>query len=263
MIKRITTAIILAFLGFCGVYDENTFHFLIILCGAFCAYELILIQNTKFDFGKYFLILFLIIISSFLSFEINIFAFSIFILLIILSLLIDVNTKFIDNLILIVTTYIIIGAIIGALYIYEIGMRRLVVWLILTNYMTDTGAFFVGISFGKHKLLPHISPKKTIEGSIGGTILGIICGVLFGLLYANSILNDYKFILIGSIVIPILAQVGDLFFSSIKRKYKTKDFGNIFPGHGGMLDRIDSLIFSLYGMYLFMLFLNHGVKFLG
>ncbi len=263
MLKRIITALILALLGFCGVYNKHTFHFVIIVCGIVATYEFISIQNNSFDWRKYLLIVCIIIVSSFLPFEINILLFSIFILLTIVPMLLDKQEQFFNYLIIVVITYIIIGAIIGGLYIYQLGLRRAVVWVILTNCMTDIGAFFVGIKFGKHKLLPHISPKKTIEGSIGGTIFGIISGLLFGLLYVNQIVENANFIIFGSIIIPFLAQIGDLFFSAIKRHYNTKDFGSIFPGHGGMLDRIDSLIFSLYGMYLFMLFLMQGINFLG
>ena len=113
-------------------------------------------------------------------------------------------------------------------------------------WITDIFAYFTGMLFGKHKLIPEISPKKTIEGSIGGTLF---CGgafVLYGALVDRfveeaSTMNLLVLFAYG-IVVAVVSQVGDLCMSAIKRRYGIKDFGKIFPGHGGMLDRFDSII---------------------
>ena len=122
---------------------------------------------------------------------------------------------------------------------------------------TDTFAYFIGVLFGKHKLCPTISPKKTVEGFFGGIMGGIIaaglCFLLFEVLELFTFADVYSFGGVGKfwiyIIIGILGAVfdtlGDLFASQIKRKCGIKDFGRIFPGHGGFLDRVDGLIFVL------------------
>jgi len=117
-----------------------------------------------------------------------------------------------------------------------------IVYLLLITYLTDSFAYFGGMLFGKHKLNPRISPKKTIEGSIIGYLGGVLTGLLFGLIFLSL---PKALIIISSLLIPIFSQIGDLAMSSVKRHFACKDFSNIFPGHGGVLDRIDSLTFSL------------------
>ncbi len=118
--------------------------------------------------------------------------------------------------------------------------------VLVTVLATDSGAYFGGTLFGKHKLAPRISPNKTIEGSITGYFFGLAVSLLFGLLVMVPRTSyTSEFIVIASVLMPIVGQLGDLAFSSIKRYYKIKDFGFIFPGHGGVLDRIDSVVFNL------------------
>lgn len=118
--------------------------------------------------------------------------------------------------------------------------------VLVTVLATDTGAYFGGTLFGKHKFVERISPKKTIEGAISGYIFGLLVSLLFGLLVMVP-RTDYsvQFIIVASLLMPIVGQLGDLAFSSIKRYYGIKDFGYIFPGHGGVLDRVDSVVFNL------------------
>jgi phosphatidate cytidylyltransferase len=127
---------------------------------------------------------------------------------------------------------------------FELG--KIYVWLIfILAFMTDTCAYFAGYFFGKHKLIPQVSPKKTIEGSIGGILGSTISCVVFGYLFD---LNLVHMIIIGSIG-SVVAQVGDLFASSIKRYIGIKDYGKLIPGHGGILDRFDSVIFTAPFVY--------------
>lgn len=111
-------------------------------------------------------------------------------------------------------------------------------------WFSDTGAYFAGRFFGKHKLVPQISPKKTVEGSIGGIVtaaFGITLVGIFSQLIAGSSPNYLLLVPIG-VVGSCLAQLGDLVASLIKRTCGVKDFGNVIPGHGGVLDRFDSVI---------------------
>ncbi len=126
--------------------------------------------------------------------------------------------------------------------------RLVMMYILIATYMTDTGAYFAGRYFGKHKLNERISPKKTIEGSIGGYLLGAITSFVFGATFVYPMLSVW-FIGILSLLMPIFGQIGDLAFSAIKRHFNVKDYGSIFPGHGGVLDRIDSLIFNLLLFY--------------
>ncbi|KXK41223.1 MAG: phosphatidate cytidylyltransferase [Chlorobi bacterium OLB5] len=119
-------------------------------------------------------------------------------------------------------------------------------------WVSDTFAFFGGKLFGKHKLAERISPKKTWEGSITGFIFTIICGIVFSYFYpAHSV---YHWVSVA-VVVGLFAQIGDLFESSLKRSVKVKDSSNLIPGHGGALDRFDSILFAVPALYI-LLFLK-------
>ena len=113
-------------------------------------------------------------------------------------------------------------------------------------WVTDTFAYFTGRFFGKHKLNPVISPKKTVEGSIGGILFCMISFVLFGIVMQFGKWHftvHYPLLLLSGLLCSVVSQVGDLITSLIKREHGVKDYGKIFPGHGGILDRFDSVMF--------------------
>ena len=123
------------------------------------------------------------------------------------------------------------------------------VLIFLLPWMADGGGYFIGSKFGKHKLSPNISPKKTIEGVLGGLVFCIAAALLMGLVFQFMILgNNVRVNFVALIIIAlfdsVLSILGDLSFSLIKRNLNIKDYGSIFPGHGGMLDRCDSIIFT-------------------
>lgn len=126
-----------------------------------------------------------------------------------------------------------------------------VIYLILITTITDSFAYFTGYFIGKHKLCERISPNKTIEGAIGGVLLGTIVPSMFYLYIINPNKNILLIVAI-TFVLSIIGQIGDLFFSSVKRHYKIKDFSNLIPGHGGILDRLDSMIFVVITFVLFI-----------
>lgn len=130
------------------------------------------------------------------------------------------------------------------------GMKILL-YLLLISIFTDTFAYFVGMLIGKNKLLEDISPKKTIEGMIGGTVLSVIIASNFYYTVIDSSLPLYIIIFMTTFL-SIIGQFGDLVFSAIKRYYGKKDFSNIMPGHGGILDRLDSIIFVALGFMFFI-----------
>lgn len=155
----------------------------------------------------------------------------------------------------------------GLIYIgwflnYAVLLRKIsphmILFPLIITWANDTGAYAIGKIFGKHKLAPKISPNKTWEGSIAGICCGMISVAIFKFavnripLFAD--ISYSKFLFVG-IIISIAGQLGDLFESYIKRKCKVKDSGNLIPGHGGLLDRIDSLIFALPITYYFFIFI--------
>ena len=139
----------------------------------------------------------------------------------------------------------VIGFIVFLPLIYAAGNGKFLIWYVLiAAWGTDTFAYTIGRRIGKHKLTK-ISPKKSVEGSIAGTIGAIVLGLVYTYFinkYANLNIS-YLLITIMMLISSILSQLGDLAASSIKREMEVKDYGNMFPGHGGMLDRIDSIIF--------------------
>ena len=123
--------------------------------------------------------------------------------------------------------------------------RALVILPLVIAFVSDAFALFAGMAFGKHKLAPELSPKKTVEGAVGGFLGAVVCTVLYGLVLRLVFHYEVNYLLLAlyGALGSVVSQLGDLSFSYIKREYGLKDFGNIFPGHGGVLDRFDSVIF--------------------
>ena len=124
-------------------------------------------------------------------------------------------------------------------------------YILIVTIGTDIFAYFTGYFIGKHKLCEKISPKKTWEGAIGGSVIGTIIATIFYLFVITSNVNLFLLVAI-TLLLTIVGQIGDLFFSSIKRYYEVKDFSKLIPGHGGVLDRLDSIIFVVLTYILFM-----------
>lgn len=132
------------------------------------------------------------------------------------------------------------------------------IWLIfISSWLCDTGAYYAGRFLGKHKLAPKVSPNKTIEGAIGGLISSCLACGIFGIFISNINvninINVIHFFLIG-LICGVFCQLGDLMASSIKRYVGVKDFSNLIPGHGGILDRFDSILFASVVVYYYMSF---------
>ena len=118
----------------------------------------------------------------------------------------------------------------------------LFLYLIMIAVITDSFALFIGKMFGHHKLAPEISPNKTIEGLVGGVLVGTIISSIFYILFIKEI-NNIMLAIIMSLFLSLIGELGDLIKSTIKRYEKVKDFSNLIPGHGGIMDRVDSLMF--------------------
>lgn len=118
------------------------------------------------------------------------------------------------------------------------------IYTVLITIMSDTFAHFFGTRIGKRKLAPNVSPNKTVEGMVGGVTFGTFIGSMFFLTFINTNANVF-YVVIISMALSIIAEFGDLVFSAIKRRYGVKDYGKIMPGHGGVLDRLDSILFTV------------------
>ena len=125
------------------------------------------------------------------------------------------------------------------------------IYLLLITTMTDCFAYIVGLLIGKHKLAPKISPNKTIEGLIGGLVFGTLIAGSFYHIVVNASLNIFILFII-TILLCFVSQMGDLVFSQIKRHYGVKDFAKLIPEHGGILDRLDSIIVTVLAFILFL-----------
>ena len=166
------------------------------------------------------------------------------------------------------STFLMVGGQ-SLLLVRDMGGAFLV-FVLLTCFITDAGAYFTGYlctkNFKTHKLNERISPKKTIEGSIGGMVLGTLIPFLVTLIPLLSLENDAVYgitfkwwmIIILSFIMTITAQLGDLTFSAIKRHYDVKDYSQLFPGHGGVLDRFDSILFNMIFFSVIVMFLASG-----
>lgn len=136
------------------------------------------------------------------------------------------------------------------------------VWLIfISGWGCDTFAYFAGHIFGRHKLIPNLSPKKTVEGAIGGVLGSTLLAILYCNLFAGYFDIHYLNLTMLCATIcstcSVFAQLGDLSASAIKRYVNLKDYGNILPGHGGFLDRFDSILFTAPVVYIFLYFIRN------
>jgi phosphatidate cytidylyltransferase len=126
---------------------------------------------------------------------------------------------------------------------------NIIIFIILMIWTNDSFAFFVGKNFGKHKLFESVSPKKTIEGFIGGLLFAVIAGFLIGKYSTYFSISNW---IIIAVIVAVFGSLGDLVESKFKRQAKVKDSGTIMPGHGGLLDRLDSLFFLAPFVYLYI-----------
>lgn len=148
-------------------------------------------------------------------------------------------------------------------YLYQVRAMTdgiYMVWLIvISSWGCDTSAYCVGMLLGKHKLAPVLSPKKSIEGAVGGVAGAALLGFLFATLYGNrmtEITNPQAACAIACAIAAVISQIGDLAASAIKRNHDIKDYGHLIPGHGGILDRFDSVIFTAPAIFFAVTFLK-------
>ncbi|HLQ97942.1 MAG TPA: phosphatidate cytidylyltransferase [Candidatus Dormibacteraeota bacterium] len=188
--------------------------------------------------------------------EMNVFSFSftkievviLFVMLLLFTTVITKNKFAFDQAAFVFLSTIYVGIGFYFLVLARMNGLNYVLFALFIIWATDTGAYFFGNALGKKKLWPEISPNKTFAGAIGGILIACIVGVIFQLVYPFD--HSLVTILLVAITTSIVGQIGDLVASAYKRHYEIKDSGNILPGHGGILDRMDSLIFVLPFLYV-------------
>ncbi|OEH92325.1 phosphatidate cytidylyltransferase [Bacillus solimangrovi] len=253
MKQRIITALVagIIFLGIV-VYGAMPFTILVYLLASVALYELLRMKNIQITSSLGFiglLFLWLLMIKDDILYASPIVTFTkielaLIVVLVLLSITVLSKNRFtFDDVGFIILSVVYIG--VGFYYFIETRERGLdyVIYALFVIWSTDTGAYFVGRSLGKRKLWPKISPNKTIEGSIGGIVFALLTAVIFQLVHPLH--SSMMIVILITILASITGQIGDLVESAFKRHYVVKDSGTILPGHGGILDRFDSLLFVL------------------
>lgn len=149
-------------------------------------------------------------------------------------------------------------------YVYQIRELTngvfLVFLIFLSSWICDTCAYLVGVMAGKHKLAPKLSPNKSIEGSIGGIVGAVLLGALYGGVFCENLAGAFRDPSVGCAIVcglgAVISQIGDLAASGIKRNYEKKDYGHLIPGHGGIMDRFDSVIFVAPAIYFLIQYIK-------
>ncbi len=247
MKKRVVSAFLMILIfALCIIISSKIFAILMLICGNLCLKELIDIKykNKYIDFVKFVCYLSIsILILNGVFFKFNTLFTLIFPILSIITPIIFYNDNkkynMEDSLYLIGITFFLGIAFNIIVYLRDIDIA-LCLYIFLVACLTDTYAYISGSLIGRHKLT-EISPKKTIEGSILGSFMGTILASIYYLTVIDA--NNIFKVLLMTFILTVLSEFGDLVFSSIKRHFKIKDYSNIIPGHGGMLDRFDSIIY--------------------
>ncbi len=261
MTKRVLSAavMILVFVPLL-VLGGNYFTVLMSILGVMGLYELLKVRGSekKFPVGlrilAYAIVVLLIVVNSkTIDFQYTLdYRYMSLIIFMFLAPIVFINDNSRYNLsdaLFLVGSVVFIGLSFNLLVITRNFNIMYIIYLLLITTITDTFALFTGMLVGKHKLAPDISPKKTIEGSVGGSLMGTFVATAF---YMTVINAEASLLLVVAVTLlfTIVGQVGDLVFSAIKRYYGQKDFSDLIPGHGGILDRFDSLIFVVLAFVL-------------
>lgn len=270
MIKRILTAIPLVALGMAISLWENPVAFIVVCIAALTTalYEVyIMLENRGMKAFKLSGIIFGLVIYGLIIMNYSMsgyfFATALFVIglffQIVISKKIETFPKFINT--FGPVTYIATLGSFGLLLRDLPHGNYLIFTLFYLTYFYDAGAYFFGTFFGKHKLIPELSPGKTVEGSMGG----IVINILFSLILANFILpkgmfgnNAYIHCVILAVLMSFFGQIGDIAASVVKRYAGVKNSSNLLPGHGGALDRIDSAMFNAPVLYFYFKYIIMG-----
>ncbi len=253
MKQRVISGFIMAAAAIAIVlYGGWPFYALLVFVALYGSYEIIMIRNKESNKSLYLAMIAYIAATVFLpSRQTGILIFYIIVLFYLAMAVEDISLSDISCTLML--TLIIAYAISGAVKLINYN-RYVILYLGTTGAVCDMAAFFIGSRFGKHKLIERVSPKKTWEGAIGGWFFGALVSLLFAHFFPYFGYPPIV-VIVTSLLLPIVSELGDLSFSFVKRNYGVKDFSNLIPGHGGLLDRIDSIL-------LCVLFFSSVVSFL-
>lgn len=240
--RVISSALVLAITIIALYFNTPYFEITLAFIGLWGCYEYIKVRKEEFNYLLY--VILVLTVAGIIIFH----QYASMIMLAELILLMcvgifDASEKYVDIAGVFMFS-ILFGYALYFLHYFENINKWMLGYIFVISYITDVFAFLVGKFFGKHKMNERVSPKKTIEGSIGGLIFGSICSFLWARYFNYFSYPEYLFI-ISSIILPMISEIGDLAFSLIKRYYGVKDYSNLIPGHGGILDRLDSNIFCI------------------
>lgn len=262
-IKRLISGIFLVVcLIFILINGGDLLFFVCALLSIVALYEFFIVvslEKTRLAFGSYLLTLFYYLMLHFYS-STGILLFLILFLILILSFYVFSYPRFnIQQVSLTFFAIIYVAVTFSFIYLirekHELG--KYFVWLIfISSWGCDTCAYCTGMLFGKHKLSEKLSPKKTIEGAVGGIVGAALIGAIYNYVMFYKVVKDVSFsclqVAFSCAVGAIISMIGDLAASAIKRDFKVKDYGNSIPGHGGILDRFDSVIFTAPALYFIL-----------
>lgn len=239
--KRVITGIFLIIFIYCMIFINRLFLLIgLLLLSNISIYELLnVLGNMKYRSRSYLTYVFntiFLLISEFLDMNYIFPIFTIYIFIMFIIVVLNEEFEFEE---LLTNTFTSVYITFPYSYLLLIKDERWILYAFALPALTDTFAYFVGMFFGKNKLIERLSPKKTIEGAIGGLIGGLMFTFIF-LLYFN--IDHSPIIYVIAAILSVVSQIGDLFASYIKRKANVKDYGNILIGHGGIMDRFDSLL---------------------
>lgn len=263
MKKRILSAIIMILIFVPLLFIGGVpFTILMTLLALASMYELITIREKKKKIPMLIKVIsyLLVIFSSILTYNQNIFSYtmsyqliSFIVLIFLLPILLKSKSMDYDinDALYLVGSLLFINIAFNLILVVRNYSLNYLIYLLLITVITDTFALITGMYIGKNKLAPSISPHKTIEGFIGGALMGTFVATTFYFTVIDSNIS-LVILILTTAFLSVIGQLGDLVFSSIKRTYGVKDFSNLIPGHGGILDRLDSIIFVILAFILVM-----------
>lgn len=262
MKQRIITALILLIIFIPIILLGIIFNLVVLSIGIIGLKEMLEIKDIKnklplvmklMTFGSFIYLVSNMSVTNDFVFLLDYRSIAVIIMIILLPIIIYHNNNVynINDALFLVGTIFFLGLSFNLFIMLRDHNLMILLYLMIITITTDTFAFIGGSLVGEHKLLESISPKKTWEGLVVGTLLGTLFSSVFYYIAINDSI-EILYLIFGTIMLSLIGQLGDLVFSSIKRLYNKKDFSNIFPGHGGVLDRLDSLLFVVLGYVLLM-----------